>query len=132
MVYTKSLALFLLAVIPFFCDAQQHTIQIHATVAPQRFIIVDASHRIQEITSNSNITVPPTIVLDHIGGIELSNATDILQEYQALTPSLNFSRPGIIYTRSQQVNSGDYLLQYIIAQLFGWRGNNNANYSTIS
>lgn len=75
------------------------TLTIMATVRPQRFIVVNRDLKIQAVLSNTDHNVRPTVYLDGIDGQEIPYSESIIEEYQNLKPSLNFSKPGILYER---------------------------------
>ncbi|MCE9643619.1 MAG: hypothetical protein K8Q97_04910 [Candidatus Andersenbacteria bacterium] len=91
-----------LALIPAYAYAgQSETITISATVPPMRYVIVDHAFQIQEITSNSPLTIQPVVKMSSIDGVSVQWNSDIEKEYNKLLPNLDFSHPGVVYHRAQ-------------------------------
>ena len=91
-----------LALIPAYAQAgQSETITISATVPPMRYVVVDQAFQIQEITSNSPLTIQPVAKMSSIDGSSVQWNSDIEKQYNKLLPNLDFSHPGVIYHRAQ-------------------------------
>ena len=100
-----ALAVLLVLCVNFLLFAKEQssgTITVIATVAPNRYIIVDSDLTIQTILSNTEEEVRPMVLLDTIDGQELPYSEGIMEQYQSLKPSLNFSEPGIVYDRDER------------------------------
>lgn len=76
------------------------TITIMATVRPQRIIIVDKNLVITKIMSNTDQEMRPLVLLESTDGSEIPYSESIAEQYLALKPALNFSKPGIVYEQS--------------------------------
>ncbi len=97
MASTKTFFAFLFACMAFSVHAE--TITLQATVSPRRTIVVDEHGIILQIASNSSIDVKPDVVLDTIDGTSLQLTKDIYQAYSKLLPSLDVTKPGIVYSK---------------------------------
>ena len=98
MAYTK-IFFILFALFPAYVHAgQSETITISAIVPPMRYVIVDSSFQIKEITSNSPTDIHPVAKLNSAEGVSIPWNTSIEKQYNSLLPHLNFSQPGVIYT----------------------------------
>ena len=60
------------------------SLTVSAVVQPHIYIVIDQSNNIQQIFSNSNVDVYPTVVLGDINGPQLPMTTYISEEYQTL------------------------------------------------
>ncbi len=76
------------------------TLTIMATVRPQRIIIVDKNFVITKIMSNTNLDMRPLVLLQTTDGAEIPYSESIANQYLALKPTLDFSKPGIVYEDS--------------------------------
>ena len=91
-----------LALIPACAQAgQSETITISASVPAMRYVVVDQTFQIQEITSNSSLTVQPVIKMNSVDGVSVQWNSGVEKQYDELLPNLDFSRPGVIYHHTQ-------------------------------
>lgn len=83
-------------------ETASNTITVVATVLPQRMIIVDENLTIQKVISNTAEEIRPVVVLGEVDGKEIPYSQSIVEQYQSLKPSLNFSKPGVVYQRDER------------------------------
>lgn len=101
-ILATAIALVFLTSILLAPEAQAQTITVTAAVRPLRTIIVDKNLLIQKIVSNTSEDIRPMVVLAVADGEELPYSESIQKQYEFLKPSLDFSKPGIIYTREDR------------------------------
>lgn len=98
----------LLSTIVFFValititGAQSNTdsqIIVLATVLPERSIIVDSDLTIQKIYSNTLREVRPNVYQDTISGPIVAYTESIQEQYEELSHSIDYSKPGLVYVR---------------------------------
>lgn len=77
------------------------TITVMATVRPQRIIVVDKQLAITRILSNTARETRPIVLLNSVDGKEMPYSESIVDQYASLKPSLDFSKPGIVYERRE-------------------------------
>jgi len=73
------------------------------TVDPVRIIIVNKNLTITKIMSNTKQDIRPIVYLENEDGVELPYSESIMREYFFIKPSLDFSRPGIVYEREERL-----------------------------
>lgn len=83
-------------------ETASNTITVVATVLPVRIIVVDHNLMIQKIISNTAEETRPIVVLGEVDGKEVPYSQSILEQYQQLKPSINFSKPGMVYQRDER------------------------------
>lgn len=83
-------------------EEKSNTITIIATVNPQRIIIVDKNLTIQKIFSNTAGEVRPLVFLNAVDGEELAYSDAVINQYEGLKDSLDFSQPGVLYQREER------------------------------
>lgn len=76
-----------------------NTINIVASVLPERSIVVDRDLTIQKIYSNTSEDVRPSVYVSSIAGPPTVYSEAIAEQYQSLKSSLNFKQSGLIYER---------------------------------
>lgn len=96
-VYVSVIALFFLTNILYTPAAQAKSIKVTAAIQPLRVIIVDKNFIIQKIASNTSEDVSPIVRLESADGEEMGYSVSIQRQYEFMKPSLNFTKPGIIY-----------------------------------
>lgn len=83
-------------------ETASNSITVVATVLPQRMIIVDENLTIQKVISNTAEEIRPVVVLGEVDGKEIPYSQSIVEQYQSLKTSLNFSKPGVVYQRDER------------------------------
>ncbi len=83
-------------------ETTSSTITVVATVLPQRIIVVDQNLTIQKIISNTAEETRPRVVLGEVDGKEVPYSQSIIEQYQSIKSSLNFSKPGLVYQRDER------------------------------
>lgn len=73
------------------------TITVMATIQPQRIIVVDKNLTIKTILSNTSQDVRPIVFLESLDGKLLPYSESIIEQYSVLKPSLELSKPGVVY-----------------------------------
>ena len=102
------LGLFVLTLVlswPTLAWAGAASVVITAQVLPVREVIVDSTGRIIEIDSNTRSPVDPTFYLSGDQSRPITPSPSELQQYQALTQSLNFDHFGVIYAAPKPPNT---------------------------
>ena len=88
--------------------AAQGSVTLTAVIEPARYIIVDSSSKIIEITTNTKQFTTPNVVLNSFSGNVLSYTTNIQVQYQRIIVECNFKKDaGIIYQNNKCSNSID-------------------------
>lgn len=78
------------------------SVTVVGTVLPQRLIVVDENLTIRKVISNTSEEIRPTVVLGEVDGKEIPYSASIIDEYQFIKPTLDFSQPGIVYERDDR------------------------------
>ncbi len=95
-----SLLLILLSIIYIYRPVKaQHKLSFTAEVAEARMIIVDKKLNIVQIISNTRNEVVPTVRVENQKGNVIAMTDTVLTQYEALKPTLNFSKIGKVYDR---------------------------------
>lgn len=74
-------------------------IVVMATVLPERSIVVDSDLTIQQIYSNTLQDVRPNVYRGKIDGSTTAYSDSIREQYEQLSNSIDFSKPGKVYER---------------------------------
>ncbi len=86
----------------FADESANFNVAITATIRPMRVIVVDQTLTIKKVISNTKEDIRPMVVLDTEDGKELAYSDAIYTQYEDLKPTLNFSKPGILYERDNR------------------------------
>ena len=73
-----------------------------ATINPTRIIVVNDDLQIIKVVSNTDQDIRPIVVRGSEDGPEVAYGDSIIQQYQDLKGSLDFSKPGVLYQKDNR------------------------------
>jgi hypothetical protein len=80
--------------------AQAYSYPVHASVKPARYIIVDSSHKIVAVISNTRLEVMPEVYRGALGKRQIKLDHNTEAQYQKIKKQINFSKTGIVYSKA--------------------------------
>src|ERR1700722_12104711 len=80
--------------------ASAGSVIIIARIAPVRSVLVDSHNRIQQILSNTQSAVTPTVYMNSFSSAPVALTPYILGQYNTIVPHLDTHHTGVIYRLS--------------------------------